>query len=89
MSKVLNARQAGIKPAPDRIYVGRPSRSESVRDRPPRRCPNLAHGPLACRLLPQQQVFCCVAASEAMGQFRTNALHKSAQREFAGVALYE
>jgi hypothetical protein len=45
MPKVLNARQAGTKPAADRIYVGRPSKWESVRDRPPRRCPNFAHGP--------------------------------------------
>jgi hypothetical protein len=27
MPKVLNARQAGTKPAADRVYVGRPSRS--------------------------------------------------------------
>ena len=26
MPKVLNARQAGTKPAADRVYVGRPSR---------------------------------------------------------------
>ena len=30
MPKVLNARQAGTKPAADRVYVGRPRNGESV-----------------------------------------------------------
>ena len=62
MPKVLNARQAGTKPAADRVYVGR---SGVARTSPVR-------GPPPCRLLPQQQVFCCVAASEAMGQELTS-----------------
>ncbi len=32
--------------------------------------PNFRPWPPPCRLLPQLQVFCCVAASEAMGQFQ-------------------
>jgi len=35
LRKVLNAKQAGTKPAADRLYVRRPSRWGSVRDRPP------------------------------------------------------
>ena len=33
MPKVLNARQAGTKPAADRVYVGRPSRWGNLLDR--------------------------------------------------------
>jgi hypothetical protein len=42
MPKVLNARQAGTKPAADRVYVGRPSKWASVCDRPRRCCPKLS-----------------------------------------------
>jgi hypothetical protein len=71
MPKVLNARQAGTKPAADRAYVGRPSKWESVGDWSRRCCPELRDWPPPCRLLPQQQVWCCVAASEAIGHNRS------------------
>jgi len=34
MCKILNARQVGRRPTPDRLYVGRPANGATVRDRP-------------------------------------------------------